>query len=106
MIELEIILEERYRLELTLPTTAVLDGTVLIGPTGPKGDKGDTGATGATGAQGPAGAQGAQGIQGEPGADGLGLTTGDLVVRPDATQPARNCLWVAPTGQVVLITGY
>jgi hypothetical protein len=28
-----------------------------------------------------------------------------LTVRYDASQPEVNCLWVAPTGQVVLITG-
>jgi hypothetical protein len=30
---------------------------------------------------------------------------GALTVRYDASQPEVNCLWVAPTGQVVLITG-
>ena len=32
-------------------------------------------------------------------------TTGDLTVRYDDTQPEIDCLWVAPSGQVVLITG-
>lgn len=30
---------------------------------------------------------------------------GNLAVRYDATQPEQDCLWVSPTGQVVLITG-
>lgn len=30
---------------------------------------------------------------------------GNLPVRYDATQPETDCLWVAPSGQVVLITG-
>jgi hypothetical protein len=28
-----------------------------------------------------------------------------LTVRYDVTQPDVDCLWVAPSGQVVLITG-
>lgn len=30
---------------------------------------------------------------------------GNLAVRYDATQPEQDCLWVSPTGQIVLITG-
>lgn len=34
-----------------------------------------------------------------------GIGAGDLPVRYDAAQPQVDCLWVSPTGQVVLITG-
>jgi hypothetical protein len=67
-----------YEIEITFPATTVVEGNLRVGPTGP---------------QGPAGA------------DGTGFTAGDLAVRYDATQPTRDCLWVAPSGQVVLITG-
>jgi hypothetical protein len=36
--------------------------------------------------------------------DALGVG-GGLIVRYDATQPEEDCLWCAPSGQVVLITG-
>ena len=36
---------------------------------------------------------------------GGALGVGELPVRYDADQPEVDCLWVAPTGQVVLITG-
>jgi len=74
-----------YSITLAVPGSVTINGEYAIGPTGP---------------QGPAGADGADG------ADGVGFTAGDLPVRNDATQPTRNCLWVAPTGQIVLITGY
>jgi len=33
------------------------------------------------------------------------VSGGDLPVRYDVTQPEIDCLWVSPTGQIVLITG-
>ncbi len=36
---------------------------------------------------------------------GGALGVGELPVRYDAVQPEVDCLWVSPTGQVVLITG-
>ena len=106
-----------YTITLAVPGTMTATGTYAIGPTGPQGATGATGATGAAGATGAQGPQGIQGIQGEPGADGAdGVVDyasvisslgggGALTVRYDATQPEVDCLWVAPTGQVVLITG-
>jgi len=114
MSELLITIEERFRLEITLPTTVVIDGSVLIGPAGATGATGATGPTGATGAAGATGATGPQGPQGVPGTDGVVDFAsvisslgggGALTVRYDATQPEVDCLWCAPSGQVVLITG-
>lgn len=97
--------------------------TLTTGPQGPKGDQGDPGPAGPQGATGPKGdagdigpqgAPGPQGAQGAAGSDASVTATnvlaalvpaGNLPVRYDVLQPMVDCLWVAPSGQVVLITG-
>lgn len=69
--------------------------------------------TGDKGEQGIQGEEGPQGPQGIPGTSSVTYATvtsaldagGGLIVRYDATQPEEDCLWCAPSGQVVLITG-
>lgn len=78
MPEVTVTVPSPYTIALAVPGSVTINGEYAIGPTGP---------------QGPAGA------------NGTGFTAGDLAVRYDATQPTRDCLWVAPSGQVVLITG-
>lgn len=113
MPNIELVVQPAYTVAITVPGQNIIPGTVLVGPQGIQGAKGDKGDTGATGAQG---IQGIQGIKGDKGDPGDGTVTfsnvtaalgggGSLSVRYDSSQPTTDCLWVAPSGQVVLITG-
>lgn len=85
----------------------------INGADGLQGPKGDTGDAGPQGIQGLQGFKGDTGDTGPAGSDATVtpsavtaavLASGALPVRHDATQPEIDCLWVAPTGQVVMIT--
>jgi hypothetical protein len=82
-----------------------------------KGEKGDQGVQGIQGIQGLKGDKGDKGETGDTGPAGSDATvtptavtaavlaSGAYPVRNDVTQPEIDCLWVAPSGQVVMITG-
>lgn len=88
-----------------------------IGPRGPTGPQGATGPKGDMGDIGPQGIQGPKGDTGNTGPSGSDATVNnanviaalnvnaDLTVRFDATQPEVDCLWCAPSGALILITG-
>jgi hypothetical protein len=54
---------------------------------------------------GPQGPAGADAVVSSASVRAAMVSNGDLPVRYDTLQPTIDCLWVAPTGQVVLITG-